>query len=229
MATRPDNLALSFQEVLTVVVRLRVNRQAVSDAESFRHHMREVLKTGAAEARRSGYGDQDVKDAAFATVALLDETILNSRNPLFTDWPRRTLQEELFGVHVAGETFFQNVQQIMVRNDSPEVADLLEVYYLCLLLGYRGRYSMGGRGELQAITDQIGAKIRRIRGAFSGLAHEWALPKEAARTMGSDPWVRKLKWVAIVSCAVMVLVFLVFKIMLNSGVSDLSAIAKTAQ
>ena len=39
--TRTENLALHFQEVLTAIVRLRANRQAVSDAESFRHHIRE--------------------------------------------------------------------------------------------------------------------------------------------------------------------------------------------
>ena len=32
--TRTENLALHFQEVLTAIVRLRANRQAVSDAES---------------------------------------------------------------------------------------------------------------------------------------------------------------------------------------------------
>ena len=35
--TQIENLALHFQEVLTAIVRLRANRQTVSDAESFRH------------------------------------------------------------------------------------------------------------------------------------------------------------------------------------------------
>ena len=32
--TRTENLALHFQEVLTAIMRLRANRQTVSDAES---------------------------------------------------------------------------------------------------------------------------------------------------------------------------------------------------
>ena len=36
------NLALGFQEVFTAVVRLRYNRQAVSDAETFRAQMRQA-------------------------------------------------------------------------------------------------------------------------------------------------------------------------------------------
>ena len=222
---RIENLALHFQEVLTAIIRLRANRQTVSDAESFRHHMREALKAAGAEAQRSGYTMDDVKLAAFAAVALLDESILNSQNPLFADWPRKPLQEEMFGTHVAGETFFQNAQQLLARNDSPEAADVLEIYYLCLLVGYCGRYSVGGRGELQAVKDAMAAKIRRIRGGFTGLAPAWALPQDPPRAAGSDPWVKRLTFAA-AGCAVLaVLLFVVFKLMLGSGVSDLRALA----
>lgn len=222
---RTANLALHFQEPLTAVVRLRANRQSVSDAESFRQHMRKALEMSTAEAQRDGYGAEEIKLAAFAVVALLDESILNSRDPLFADWPRKPLQEELFGVHVAGETFFRNAHQLLARDDSPEVADVLEMYHLCLLLGYAGRYSAGGRGELQSTSDAIGAKIRRIRGAYRGLAPEWALPGDAPAAAGADPWVRKLTWAAIGCAALMVLLFIVFKLSLSSGLSDLRSIA----
>jgi type VI secretion system protein ImpK len=224
-SSRKENLALHFQEALTAVVRLRANRQSVTDAESFRHMMREALKMASADALRAGYTHDDIKLAAFAVVALLDESILNSQNPLFADWPRKPLQEEMFGIHVAGETFFQYVQQVLERPDSHETADILEVYYLCLLLGYRGRYSIGGRGELQASMDAIGAKIRRIRGAYSGLAPEWALPAEQARATGADPWVRKLTWAAIACGALAVILFVIFTIALSSGVSDLRTLS----
>ena len=47
---RPENLPLIYQEVLTAVVRLRAGRQNVGDAEAFRHHTREALKTAASQA-----------------------------------------------------------------------------------------------------------------------------------------------------------------------------------
>lgn len=223
------NLALHFQEPLTAVVRLRANRQSVSDAESFRYQMREALKMAGTEAQRDGYSADDIKLAAFATVALLDESVLNSQNPLFSDWPRKPLQEELFGTHIAGETFFVNAHQCLARDDSPEVADVLEVYHLCLLLGYRGRYSTGGRGELQATADAIGAKIRRIRGGYTGLAPAWALPSDAAPTTGPDPWIRKLTWAAIACAAIAILLFVIFKFSLASGASDLHSLAAQAR
>ena len=64
---------------------------------------------------------------------------------------------------IAGEIFFKNLQNLMGRNDSHELADILEVYYLCMLLGFAGRYSLGGKGDLYAIQQQTGDKIQRIR------------------------------------------------------------------
>jgi len=222
---RLENLALVFQEAFTATVRLRAGRQTVSDPEMFRHHIREALKRAAGEAQQAGYEAGDVKLATFALVAFLDESILNSRNPLFADWPRRPLQEELFGMHVAGEKFFVYLEQLLTRSDSPDLADLLEVYYLCLLLGYGGRYSnSGAKAELRAVMDTTGAKIRRIRGGYQSLAPEWALPSEGLPTGGPDPLVRKLTIAAIATLAVALVLFVIFKLTLSSGISSLQAI-----
>src|ERR1035438_5779003 len=123
-AARTENLALIFQEVLTAIVRLRSNRQELSDAESFRFYMREAIKTAIQEARnQAGYNADDIKMATPALVGFLDESILNTRNPMFADWPRKPLQEELFGIHMAGEVFFQNLDKLLARQDSAELAD----------------------------------------------------------------------------------------------------------
>jgi type VI secretion system protein ImpK len=213
---RPENLPLIFQEVLTAIERLRGNRQGVSDAEAFRHHTREALKTAASQALAAGYDAADVKFATFATVAFLDESVHNSQNPIFADWLRKPLQEELFGTNIAGEAVFQNLQQLLGRSDSDDLGDLLEVHYLCLLLGFCGRYSYGNRGELTQIMTMTAAKIRRIRGQFGPLSPSWMPPPEAKRNL-VDPWVRKLRIIAAVCAIVMVLLLVIYKVVLTSG------------
>jgi len=121
---------------------MRANRQGVTDPNAFRHNARSAPQCGN-QALAAGYSSDDVKLASFACVAFLDESVLNSQNPIFADWLRKPLQEELFGTHVAGETFFQHLQQLLGRPDSHDLADLLEVHYLCLVLGFGGRYSAG--------------------------------------------------------------------------------------
>src|ERR1039458_888370 len=136
---RPENLALLFQDVLTAIVRLRANRQGLTDGNAFRHHTREAIKTAASQALAAGYTADDTRQATFAAVAFLDESVLNSQNPIFVEWLRKPLQTELFGTHTAGEEFFVALQQLLGRGDSADLADLIEIHYLCLLLGFGGR------------------------------------------------------------------------------------------
>ena len=222
--SRAENLALIFQELFTAIERLRSNRQAVSDAESFRHHIREAVKTAAQEARnRAGYGTEDIRKTTLAVVGFMDETILNLQNPLFANWPRQPLQEELFGTHMAGEVFFQNLQELLVRDDSEDLADILEVHYLCMLLGYAGRYSMGNRGELQSIISATARKIQRIRGDFKGLSPAWKPPTEQARK-SQDPWTRRFVIGAVACLVLPIVLFVLYKLVLGSGASGIQTI-----
>jgi type VI secretion system protein ImpK len=222
---RHENLALVFQEILTVSERLRSGRQAVSDPAAFRRQVIEAIRTAEQQARSQGYNAEDIKLAIFAGVAFVDESVLNLRLPIFADWPRRPLQEELFGHHVAGEIFFKNLQELLGKSDSQDLADLLEVHLLCLLLGFAGRYSLGGRGELRAIADATADKIRRIRGDSGALSPAWALPQETPRKSGADPWVKKIGMVAAACFVFAVILFIIYKVILGSGVSSLGDFA----
>jgi type VI secretion system protein ImpK len=221
---RRDNLALVFQEVLTAVIRLRTNRQVVTDAELFRAQMRDALSTADQEGRKRAYTGEQTRMAIFAVVAFLDESILNLQQPVFAQWPRKPLQEELFGVHVAGEIFFTTVERLLAQQDAHDVADVLEVYLLCLLLGFRGRYGMGGQAELRRVIDAISEKIRRVRGYTPYLAPAWAIPPGAIHLTASDPWVKRLMWTAVAAFALVVILFGIFTLSLGSGGSQLRAL-----
>jgi len=227
-ASRAENLALIFQEVLTVIVRIRSNRQELSDAESFRYYVQEALRNAIQEARnQAGYSADDIRMATLALVGLLDESVLETRNPLFAHWARKTLQEELFGIHMAGELIFQNIEQLLDRADSADLADVLEVHYLCLLLGYGGKYSAGGRAELKAIKETVADRIGRIRGPstdpFMG-----AVPKPDRASGSRDPWVKGLIIAAAVSIALVAVFFVTFRVMLSSGAAALQSAVRQA-
>jgi len=225
---RPESLALIFQEVLTAVERLRANRQGVTDARAFRHHTREALKTAANQALAAGYPSDYVKFATFVCVAFLDESVLKSQNPIFADWVREPLQHELFGTAIAGEVVFQNLDFLLGQADSNDLADVLEVHYLCLLLGFWGRYSAVNRGELSQKMNLTADKIRRIRGRFAGLSPGWAVPKETVR-LARDVWVRRLGIIATVMAVLMIVLFVGYKLGLGSGISEVQTIAGQAR
>jgi type VI secretion system protein ImpK len=224
-ALRTVNLALVFQEVFTVTVRLRSNRQMVTDAEVFRNQIRSALRAAEREAKALGYIDEDIRLGVFAVVAFLDETVLNLRNPVFQDWVRRPMQEELFGQHIAGETFFQHLQKILGRRDMPETADLLEVYYLCLLLGFLGRYSVSGKGELRAVMGAVDDKMRRIRKTRPDLSPAWEIRGQMVTVAVTDVWARRLGYAAVGCTGLAVVLFIFYSILLGSGASDLRTLA----
>jgi type VI secretion system protein ImpK len=221
----PDNLALQLQELFTAVVRLRARRQEVNNADLFRSQVLHSVKTAEQAARARGYTDEDVKLAIFAVVAFLDESLLNLRQAVFNDWVRRPLQEEMFGRHVGGEIFFDHLQELLERRDSDEAADVLEVYYLCLLLGYLGRFSISSKGDLRVLMEKTNDKINRIRKSGPDLSPQWALPIEAAQDLRSDPWMRRLLIGSAICVAMALLLFPVYKISLGSEVSSIALVS----
>ncbi len=218
------NLALYFQELFTGIVRLRVGRQDVTDAELFRNQVLHAIRVAEQNAKARGYNDDDIHLGVFAVVAFLDESILNLRKPVFNDWVRKPLQEELFGRHTAGELFFDNLKQLLGRRDSVETSDLIEVYYLCILLGYLGRFSIASKGDLQMLMGQTDDKIRRIRQTRPDLSPNWMLPEQVAPPR-ADPWMRRIAIGAATAVFLTLALFSAYKISLGSEVSSLQILS----
>jgi type VI secretion system protein ImpK len=219
--TRKASLASAFQEVLTAIVRVRFRLQHVQDALSFRTQIRQSLQLTMQQARTLGYSSESIQMAVFAAVAFLDESVLNLQDPVFADWARRPLQEELFGGHLAGETFFRNLRAYLAQQDSTEVADVLELHCLCLLMGYRGRYALSDSGELYAMLRQARERINRIRGE-ARLPRSGPVPAVATRS-GIDRWSRRLAWTACILAALAIIAFSGYSIGLGSGASFLES------
>lgn len=220
-------LALALQEFLTAVVRLRAERQPVTDANAFRTHVTSLLARAEQDGIAMGFSAPDVRLAVFVVVAFLDESVLNVRNPAFSEWARRPLQDELFGAHMGGEWVFQHIEQLLARGDSPELADLLEVHQLCLLLGFHGKYGSMENGQLHAITSRVGERLLRLRGTPGDLAPSWMPPED--RVDSRDPWMRVLTYSAAGSVALLLILWTTYAVTLRSTTKGIRALAPATQ
>ncbi len=171
---------MMYEDVLTVIVRMQAHRQHASVAESFRGRIKSALMDVERDATAAGYSAQDVRDTHFAVVAFLDSVVLHSGDPIRPEWERQTLQEELFGQTDAGVVFFEKLEYFRSRGDSEQLADMPEVYLLCLLLGFEGRYSGTLRGELDSIAEKVRRRIDDIRGESSLISPWDILPSAQA-------------------------------------------------
>lgn len=222
---RTGRLALALQEALTAVVRLRGDRREVTDPETFRQQFKQVLSAAHDDARGAGYSAEDIRLAVYAVVVLLDESALQSRQAAFNEWARRPLQEELFGGHVGGEVFFERMRELLGRPDIERAVDVLEVYVLCLLLGFRGRYLGGGEAERQQWITSASQRVAEARGSRTALCPRWAPPAKERIRPPADPWVLRLALVAVVSVVVALVLFLGFRISLHAALGAVRALA----
>ena len=220
-AAAAHTIASLFSEVLTAILRIRYGKQTIGDTHSFREHMRRLLQTAMQEARSLGYSSEHIQMAVLATVGFLDESVLNLASAAPADWARRPMQEELFGGHVAGETFFQNFAALLREENSTKVADVLELHCHCLMLGYKGRYAFGNAGELAQLLRAAQEKIVRARGGAGTLLPGPAtLPQPAAT--GRDRWSYRLMIAAMVLAAVVILCFVIYSLSLKMGAAGLA-------
>jgi type VI secretion system protein ImpK len=219
-----NSLALMYQGLLTATVRVRAGRQQITDAEAFRRKTQTALQDVEREAIAAGYDNNDIKDTHFAVVAFLDFVILNSNQPIRSDWERRPLQEELFGHAHAGDVFFDKLNYLAERRDTPRLGDVLEVYLLCLLLGFQGRYSGLLGVQADAISETVRRRIEHIRGSVPslsrGMVERDAEPAIAAQGRPSD---RRLVYAMTGALSFVVILFILLRINLEWAASEVMA------
>ena len=218
---RVASLALLYEDLLTAIVRVQAGRRHIPDCDSFRRRTKAMLQEIEQVALTAGYDGRDVQETHFAVAAFLDSVVLHSDESVRAEWERKTLQEELFGQRDAGVVFFEKLEDFRSRRDSEQLAGILEVYLLCLLLGFEGRYSGGLRSELDGITERVRKRIEDIRALRRQISPSGNLPPETAeapppQVQGSD----RFRWYMLAAAGFTLLCFLVLKLILDFAGSD---------
>jgi type VI secretion system protein ImpK len=226
--TSAPNLAFSYQEILTVVARLRSSESGLPDSAVFRAQIRRAVEQSETIAQSLGYSAEDIRLASFAIIALLDETILTSPNPAFAEWAQEPMTLELYGTANASESFFEEMAALMKRtDDSNSTIDLLEVYVLCLALGFRGHYCLGSEEQLRILRDPIVDRIFRARRVMDRveLSRSWILEDYGEAPAPSS----RLTRLAFGTCVAVLVAGLVLSIgyhfVLSRGIGELAGIA----
>jgi type VI secretion system protein ImpK len=154
------------------------------------------------QGKEVGFSAADVEAAAFALVALLDETVLKSQGAAREAWLLRPLQLELYGQAVAGEEFFDRLERL--RRDRQARIEALEVYLACLALGFGGRYNLAGPEALPALLADVEREVVAVRGTSPGplSPHLTSEEEYAVAAAGGIPlWLSGLLFVLGVSLA----------------------------
>ncbi|NMM08673.1 MAG: DotU family type IV/VI secretion system protein [Polaromonas sp.] len=127
---------------------------------------------------------EDLHLAKFAFCATADEIILRSQFKIRDVWERRPLQLTLFGEQLAGESFFTKLESLRAKGSAH--VQVLEVYHMCLLLGFQGKYMIEGTEKLKYLTARLGDEIANMKGHRAPFAPHWDRPDKVAHQLKSE-------------------------------------------
>jgi type VI secretion system protein ImpK len=161
-------LAAAANPVLAAVAQIR-QTLAHPDPEGLRAGLRQRIEAFEAAARAAGAGDETIASARFALEALVNESAAST--PWGASWATD-----------GGERFFELLEQN--STDPAANRDLLEFLYVCLALGYEGRYrrEADGRQALAEIRAKLLDRLREQRLPRDGeLSGHWRGVQSPAR------------------------------------------------
>lgn len=121
---------------------------------ALKSHLLTQLDAFAGDPRVAQAPPEEVEEARFALVAWADEKILLSDWSGREEWLREPLQLQLFGTNRAGDEFYDHLAALR-----PDQNLAREVYFLCLSLGFEGRYS-GQDAQRSELARQEFEKLR---------------------------------------------------------------------
>jgi type VI secretion system protein ImpK len=137
---------------------------ASPDVSVLRRHALDEIRRFEQRARGSNISAEVVSAARYALCACLDEAVLSTPWGAQSEWAQQSLLVALHRDARGGEKFFEMLKGI---SDDPERhIDLMELQYLCIALGFAGKYETlpQGRAQLADIQQGLYRKIRDHRG-----------------------------------------------------------------
>ncbi len=192
--------------LLDLLARIGAGAQAtqVGNPDELRERAVRALQTFEADCRAAQLSDEQIRAGHYALCAALDDTALATPWGQASGWAGRSLSSTFHQDVRSGERFFDLLSGM--QQEPGRYAGALEICYLCLALGLRGRYRLDARGsaELDRIREGLYQLLARVNGAWEReLSPHWRGVDAPHRGPGRNvpPWVAMAVAVALLAFA----------------------------
>jgi len=198
--------------LLVLAGRLR-GQIANADVESLRRQCIQEVRAFEERARHDGVPAEDALAARYALCTVIDEAVLNTPWGAQSGWARQSLLVSFHREASGGEKFFQILDRLL--GEPGRYLALLELLYVCLAVGFEGRYRLDERGanRLAEIRHDLYRRIEQLRGGFEAeLSPRWKGVEDRRNAV-----LRLVPlWVVAAACAVLLIgTYLFFNARLN--------------
>jgi type VI secretion system protein ImpK len=197
---------------------LRLKAGIVAPSNALRPQIASMFEDFEKRAERYRFNHKIIQVSKFALAAFVDETVLTNNFPLRDEWEKYALQLEYFGEQLAGNKFFDKLDAML--NQIEVTQDAVEIYYVCMLLGFKGRYAVYEQEKLLAIMQNTAnalvkiGKIKSVELSPNWVANDQPKPPEKR---GMPVWA---KIGALAGLCLGVVVYLVMFLMSSKFLQD---------
>ena len=139
---------------------LRLKSGIVAPSNDLRPKVAAMLTDFEKRAERYRFNPKIISVSKFALAAFVDETMLTNNFPMRDQWEKYALQLEYFGEQLAGNKFFEKLEAMLGQIDVTK--DAVEVYYICMLLGFKGRYAVYEQEKLLEIMQRTANALVKV-------------------------------------------------------------------
>jgi type VI secretion system protein ImpK len=187
--TGANPLIAAAGPLLAAAVRIAGGRGRNPDPEQLRRAMVEAVREFERRALATGLDTRSLRAARYALCATIDDIVLSTPWGAASSWPSQSLTSVFHNEVSGGERFFDILDQML--KDLGHHQAVVELMYVCMTLGFEGRYRVMPRGiaALTDLRDSVYRSIRQRRGEFEReLSPHWpGLPLAATRLSGGVP------------------------------------------
>ncbi len=166
-------LLAAANPLLDIVPQLRATLQHPNPG-GLRDFLAQGIKTFETRAQAGAVKPEKIIAARYALCTLLDETVASTPWGGSGTWAKQSLLVMFHNEGWGGEKFFQLLSKL--AEDPAANRDLLELMYVCLALGFKGRYQVldNGKEALDTLRERLAQMLRKQQGEYErALSPHW--------------------------------------------------------
>ncbi|KAF2407069.1 type IVB secretion system protein IcmH/DotU [Pseudomonas antarctica] len=168
-------------------------------------------------ALQCGAESSQVISARYVLCSVVDEAVVTTSWGNRSDWSKMSLLSRFHNETFGGEKVFQLLERL--SRDPVKHLAVLELIYLCLSIGFEGKYRIMERGasQLELVRDALYRQVRQVRGEP---ASQFVPPAPAVLARRMRLRVISASWVAVFTLACVLAMYAGFAWRLGSDAAS---------
>lgn len=204
-----------------VVYRIQDKKELSISFDRMKNDIDGLIQKSSETAQKNGMDPADYALARFAVFVWVDETVLKSSWDEKHLWRKSLLQRRYYKTTGGGAQFFERLSEL-----EPYQSEVREMFYLCLALGFSGKYGATG-SDLMLLDSLKATTLKRLTGTSDGFAQigkrelfPEAYPEGDNTIETSDTSDRKWRFaffsLALSPVVILLLLFILYRFVLNN-------------